>query len=112
MIVASLLSIVTFLLCGVLQPSRTGWDDPTEAKEFMERGHTWRAKGEWEKAIRDYSEAIRLAPKDPEGHYYRGWARAEAGQLKTAVEDFSEAIRLDPKHALAFYNRANAWLRV
>ncbi|HSQ55508.1 MAG TPA: tetratricopeptide repeat protein [Gemmata sp.] len=88
-------------------------DEPKTAEEFLQRGHMWYRKGEWDKAIKDYSEVIRLAPKDPNGYYQRGCARGEKRELKEAIEDFTEAIRLDPNNAAAYSMRGNSkvWAR-
>ena len=36
--------------------------DPTDAFNFLERGHLHRKLGEFDKAIEDYDEAVRLDP--------------------------------------------------
>ena len=72
------------------------------------RGAAWREKEEYENAIKDLTEAIRL---DPQAATYnergRAWdAKKDYGK---AIEDYTEAIRLDPKLVVAFNNRGNAW---
>ena len=68
-----------------------------------------RAKGEYDRAIADYTEAIRLDPKHAAAFNNRGLAWTAKGEHDRAIADYTEAIRLDPKHAAAFYNRGNAW---
>ena len=53
-------------------------------------------------AINDYSEVIRLFPKDINSFYYRGLAKHELGQYEEAIADYDEAIRVFPRH-IEFY---------
>ena len=61
------------------------------------------------KAIADFSEAIRLDPKDADSYFNRGgpWIRLKNNEK--AIADFNEAVRLDPTDALAYANRGWAW---
>ena len=72
-------------------------------------GMTWFAKREYDKAIADYTEAIR--PRSQERHYYnsRGCAWISMKQYDKAIADYTEAIRLDPTDTLYFYSRGYAW---
>jgi len=56
-------------------------------------------------AIAEYSEAIRLDPNFADAFYNRGLAREEKGNLDDAIQDFSRAIALNPRHALAYTER-------
>ena len=71
----------------------------------------WRDKGDLDRAIADFNEAIRLDPdpKDARAYNNRGHAWRNKGDLDRAIADYSEAIRLDPKFARAYYNRGFAW---
>jgi len=73
------------------------------------RGLAYRNKGDFDRAIADLSEAIRLDPKYAEAYYGRGLAYGNKGDLDRAIADYSEAIRLDPKLAAAYNNRGNAY---
>ena len=57
----------------------------------LERG---RNLGQYERAIIDYSEAIRLNPQDSIAYYNRGLAYHHLEQDEQAIKDFDEAIRL------------------
>jgi Flp pilus assembly protein TadD len=64
---------------------------------FKKRGLIWHTKQEFDKAIADFSESIRLNPADPSAHANRGVAWHAKKQYDKAIADFSEAIQLDPK---------------
>jgi len=81
------------------------------AKLHFNRGIEYEAKGEDERAIADYSEAIKLDPKYVRAYGNRGILYARKGELDRAIADYSEAIRLDPKYVNAYGNRGNALRR-
>lgn len=81
------------------------------AKLFSYRGDVLLEKGEYDKAIQNCDEAIRLDPKDAEVFFYRRIAWLEMGEYDKVIQDCDAAIRLDPKNAPAFRCRAVARLR-
>jgi serine/threonine protein kinase/Flp pilus assembly protein TadD len=78
------------------------------ALQSFERGNARFDKGDFEAAIRDYSEAIRLKPEYAVAFNCRGSARCGKGDLEGAIKDYSEAIRLKPDYAVALINQGNA----
>ena len=69
----------------------------------------WYAKKDYDKAIADGNEAIRLAPTYALAYNSRGNAWDAKKEYDKAIADFGEAIRLEPKYALAYANRGQAW---
>ncbi len=65
--------------------------------------------GEYERAIQDLDEAIRLDPQYAFAYNNRGIAYRLLGQYNRAIQDYDEAIRLDPQYADAYYNRGVAY---
>src|SRR5262249_37149726 len=63
----------------------------------------------YDRAVDDYSEAIRLNPKFALGFNARGIAYLRKGRIGRAIEDFDEAIRLNPTLTIVFVNRALAY---
>ena len=56
-------------------------------------------------AIADLTETIRLTPKNIYAYYNRGIAKSHLGQYTNAIADWSEVIRLDPNFVAAYVNR-------
>ena len=73
------------------------------------RGDAYLSKGEYGRAIEDYSEAIRRKPDDAFALSNRGTAYLSKGDYDRAIEDFDQSLRVNPKSAEAFYNRGNAY---
>ncbi len=79
------------------------------AVAFTHRGLAYKKKGQWDRAIADFSEAIRLKSDDAQVFNNRGNAYYHKGQLDRAMKDYDEAIRLQPDLAEAFGNRGNVY---
>ncbi len=68
------------------------------------------AKQDYERAIADFNEAIRLDPKSAVTFHFRGLAYAAKQDYDRAIADYDEAIRLDPKSAtIPVYDRGQAY---
>lgn len=83
--------------------------DPKDAVDFSSRADAYYDKGEFESAIQDYNQAIRLNPNSAAAFNNRGLAYVATGQFDQAIEDYDHAIRLNPTYALAFCNRGIAY---
>jgi tetratricopeptide (TPR) repeat protein len=80
-------------------------EDPKYANAYNNRGLEYEHKGNSERAIANYTEAIDKRPEYPSAYYNRGIAYKAKGDLDRAVADFTKAIEIDPEFALAYYNR-------
>jgi lipoprotein NlpI len=69
----------------------------------------YRAKGDNERAIADYNEAIKLDPKSTRAFVGRGAAYQGKGDNDRAIADYNEAVRLDPKSATAYFARGRSY---
>jgi len=74
------------------------------------RGNAYYAKGDYDRAIADYTETIWLDPPSAAVFNNRGKAYLGRGDLDRAIADYNEAIRLDPKSVNPFNNRGKAYL--
>ena len=91
----------------VLQDRSSSASD--RASAYVERGIAYRAKGEYDLAIADYSEALRIDPNDVLSYANRGNAYRAKGQNDLAMADYNQALRIDPNYAIAYHNRGRAF---
>jgi tetratricopeptide (TPR) repeat protein len=80
-----------------------------QASWYRSRGVIYDEKGDYDRALREYAEAIRLNAQDPLTYVDRGRTYRGQKDYDRAIADYAEAIRLDPRWAAAYFNRANAY---
>jgi tetratricopeptide (TPR) repeat protein len=80
------------------------------ANAYFNRGTFYDARGRFDDAIRDYSEAIKLEPKNGERYYIRAHAWRQKGNLQQELADHNSAIGLSPR-ALHYIGRAYHFMR-
>src|SRR5690348_15000145 len=71
----------------------------------LDRGKQFWSQGAYDRAIAEFSEALRTDAATVEAYLLRGEVRAAQGDRTRALEDFSEAIRLDFSRVLNCANR-------
>ncbi len=76
------------------------------AVEHRERGVSFLPKGEYDAAIAEFNEAVRLDPNDAEAYRLRGDAWGFKRDNDKAIADYDESIRLDPNDPRAPSARA------
>jgi len=59
--------------------------DPTYPAAYNNRGNTWYRKGDFDRAIADYNQAIQLDPKYGAAYVNRGSALGAKGDLDRAI---------------------------
>ncbi len=80
------------------------------AETYYNRGVGWHEKGDYDKAISDYTNAIELDPKLADAYVNRGLAYARGkGWYDRAISDSTKAIELNPRDALPYNNRGLAY---
>lgn len=78
------------------------------AQAFMYRGNGYADQGDNDKAIADYTAAIRRDATLANAFFGRGVLYCKAGDYKHAVADLDAAIRLDPTNADSWAWRSRA----
>ena len=76
---------------------------------LVSKGNTNSNAGDYDKAIADFNEAIRLDPKTSLAFRNRGDTYTNKGDHNRAIADYNEAIRLDSNDALALSARGVAY---
>jgi len=84
-------------------------ENPSAAQNWNNRGAVWNNRGEFDNAIRDFTQAIRLNPTFASAYANRGDSWSKKGKFDNALQDYTDAMRLDPSNADPF--NAAAWLR-
>jgi len=82
------------------------------AVTYNNRGTAYYKLNRHEEAIRDYSKAIELDPKDAGAYYNRGTAFSKLSKHEDAIKDFNKAIELNPEYAESYYNRGNTHFKL
>jgi tetratricopeptide (TPR) repeat protein len=78
----------------------------------FDRGSAYARSGRLEKAVADFTEAIRLSPKFAEAYSRRAAAYESLGQMEKALADCNQAVKLDPKYTDTYANRGKAYARL
>ena len=66
---------------------------------YVSRAEVYSDRQEYDNAIRNYSEAIRLDPNYQNAYQWRGEAYYHKKDYDKAISDYTEAIRLEPGNA-------------
>ena len=79
---------------------------------YKTRGWEFHQGKDYDKAISDYSEYIKLRPNDLEGYNNRGVAYGNKRDYDEAISDFSEYIKLSPNEGDGYYWRGISYRRL
>lgn len=85
------------------------FDTSNRAIIHNNRGAAFYFLKQYDRAIRDYDEALRLHPQYAYAYNNRGLAYRDLTQYHRAVQDYSEAIKLNPGFVDAYGNRGWAY---
>lgn len=72
---------------------------------FYNRGGIYKDRKDYDHAIADYNEAVKLDPQYVNAYINRGMASDMKGDHDAAIADFSRVIEIKPDDALAYYDR-------
>lgn len=121
----TILGITTGLVGGILFESPVAYAEPTSsnsvqppkvmaqhsAEDFFKQAFE-KYKTDYQGAIEDLNQAIRINPNEAKFYYSRGLTRRRLSDSQTAIADYTLAIRTDPNYADAYYNRENGYCTV
>ena len=101
--VISIIFIPILLSCASAQHKQS---EPRDAQFYLNRGTTYVAKGEYDRAISDFNKALEINPGYIETYNIRGGVYSRKGQNDEAISDYSKAIEIDPEDVRAYNYRA------
>ncbi len=78
---------------------------------YNNRGNAYTAQGDYDRAIQDFDQSIKLNPTYAKPFNNRGVAYLRKGEYDLAIKALDEAIKLNPNYGGAFANRAGAYLK-
>ncbi len=89
-------------------PSISSTNSPMTAEDLFKRGNDKRERKDYQGAIEDYNQAIKINPNYTDAYKNRGIARSDLGDKKGAIEDYNQAIKINPNFDKAYNNRGIA----
>jgi tetratricopeptide (TPR) repeat protein len=82
-------------------------------KESLRRLHqtgiVYKNKGDFDRAIADYTRATQIDPKDGLAYNNRGWPHYKKDEFDLAIADYTMAIALNYKSALTYQARGQTY---
>lgn len=82
--------------------------EPHLAEMHNNLGNTYRKKGLYDKALREYKKAININPRFAEAYNNLGVTFADMGELRRAVRQFRKALQINPNYEQARSNLKKA----
>lgn len=110
-------TLVLLVLAGVARNRVYAWKNPDTlwtdvlskyknvAVAYNNRGKYYRENKQFDKALADYDNMLRIAPDDFNGFNSRGRLWFDLGKIDKALPDFNRSIELNPRFAKAYSNR-------
>lgn len=93
------------LLLTFIAFSQLSFSQDTDFYNTYFEGNALLSKGQYDKAIEKYNEAIKLFPADYV-YFNRGNANFKKGDMKNAMLDYSITIKMKDSYAEAYFQRA------
>jgi len=103
--------VLSVLINDTLSEKKGKNDDTPEQKagEFVKSGDEYRRRGDNDRAIADYTQAIRLNPDNDLAYINRAEAYKSKGDWNRAIADYTEAVRIYPDENI-YILRAEAYI--
>jgi tetratricopeptide (TPR) repeat protein len=82
-----------------------------KGKIYVNRGAAYQKLLNYEAALNDYSEAIKINENNPNVYMYRGYLFYQTNEYDQALQDFNTVIEIDSENPFAYYNRGMVHLK-
>lgn len=106
--ILSLVIVSIFSLSMQLFKSVSAFD---LSSSHVEIGKDYLVRGSYDRAIREFSNALKQKPGDAVALVDRGTAYNQLENYPRAIADFNQALKLNPNNALALNNRGVSYFR-
>jgi tetratricopeptide (TPR) repeat protein len=109
--VLALLVVAGLLLtaCENKEQKAGTYNDRESADDYNKSGIAYFNKDDYDRAIADYTSALRIDPNYAKAYFNRGNAYGMKGDYDRAIADFTSALRIDPNYAKAYNSRGFAY---
>jgi len=96
----------------IAPPSQTAATpgSPSGAEFYLRRGEDFSSVHDYDRAIAEYTTAIRLKPDYAEAYNDRGFAYYLKGDAERAIADYTRAIALRPNYPKAYNSRGVVYM--
>jgi len=81
---------------------------PNDADSFYGRALEYAENADYDQAIRDYDQALRINPTYVDALFGRGLAYAHRGDYSEAIQDYNHVLQINPTYTEAFNSRGVA----
>ena len=81
-------------------------------RNYYIRGLIFYDQDNYDRAIPEFSQALKIDPKYDEAYYYRGRSFFLKKDYKSAIPDFTASTKLDPKYAPTWFYRGLSYERL
>jgi tetratricopeptide (TPR) repeat protein len=83
--------------------------ETNNASAYVNRGKEHANNKDYDSAVADFNEAVRINPNDASVYFYRGNAYINKNDYSNAIVDYSLAIKINPNDASSYNNRGCAY---
>lgn len=81
------------------------------ARSHLDLGTAYLESGSYTSALKEFLEAEKLTPRDPETHFHLGVAYYEAGLMEKAARKFQKAVKYKPGYSVAHNYLGTVYMR-
>ncbi len=113
---AIFMSAKTFSQISIWKDSFALWNYIIKSSDksylaYNNRGRIYERRKEWDLAMADYKQAIRINPNYAKTHKNIGMIYERKGDIPSAIAAYSKAIEVKPNYSAAYNNRALLYIK-
>jgi len=79
---------------------------------YVHRGMAYFGQSLYNLAEKDFTEALKMEPKNDKTHYYRGIVYSINENYTKALSDFNTSLNIDPYQSCVFYSRSQVYFHI